>query len=133
MTRHQVFDHSASDVPEVLNQSYNVSDNDNQTRWACTGECWIQLDLGEQKTVDAVAVSYMKGNERRYKFDILVSNDGETWTKVLENVSSSGTTEDIELYRFEKSYSAKYVRYLGYGSDVNVWNSITEFAALENK
>lgn len=133
MTRHQVIDHTASDVPEEANQPYNVSDNSTATRWACEGECWIQLDLGSLKNVDAVALSFMKGNERKYNFDILVSEDGEIWTKVLSNVKTSASTEELELYKFDKTYNARYIRYAGYGSDQNAWNSLTEFAALENK
>ena len=73
----------------------------------------------------------MKGNERSYNFDILVSDDGQIWTKVLSDVKTSSKTEDLELYNFDKTYSARYVRYAGYGNDKNSWNSVTEFAALE--
>lgn len=132
MTRLQVIDHTASDIPEEANQPYNVSDNSTQTRWACEGECWLQLDLGSSKDIDAVALSFMKGNERVYNFDILVSEDGEIWTKVLSNVKTSASTEEMELYKFDKTYKARYVRYSGYGSDKNAWNSVTEFAALAN-
>lgn len=133
MTRHQVIENSASDVPEEANQPYNVSDNSTATRWACEGECWLQLDLGEVKNVDAIAISFMKGNERHYKFDVLVSTDGEIWTKALSNITTSGTTEEMELYKFDTTHQARYVRYSGYGSDANAWNSVTEFASLANK
>ena len=131
LKRLQVIDNTASDTPEEANQPYNVSDNLTSTRWACEGECWLQLDLGSVKNVDAVALSFMKGNERSYNFDILVSDDGQIWTKVLSDVKTSSKTEDLELYNFDKTYSARYVRYVGYGNDKNSWNSVTEFAALE--
>ena len=134
MTRYQVFSTLASDNPEEENMHYNVADNDINTRWACSGnDCWVQIDLGESKPIDAVGASMMSGDARVYTFSIAVSEDGQNWTQVLDHAQSSGTTNEIEIYRLPERVNARYVRYIGYCNSVNEWNSITEVAALCDK
>ena len=63
------------------------------TRWSNEGlGSWIRLDLGSQKTVCSVDISWFNGNQRVNTFEIAVSNDGNTFTKIFSSKSSGTTT-----------------------------------------
>jgi len=106
-------------------------DGDRETRWSGFGigeSLWV--DLGEEKSIGAVAISYWKGDERVYGFSIEVSSDNETWTRVLENQESSGNTLELEKFTFKSPIKARYVKYVGNGNTVNDFNNLTEFVVL---
>src|SRR6476659_2363905 len=76
---------------QATNPASKAVDNDANTRWSNEGlGSWIRLDLGSQKTVCSVNISCYKGNERVNSFDVLVSSDGNTFTKIFSG-KSSGT------------------------------------------
>ena len=132
-TRLQVASHIASEEPEAAHPASLVSDNDTaaESRWSAEGSQWITLDLGGVYDINAVGLSWWKGNTRTYKFSIEVSEDGENYTPVVSERTGSGQSNDIEIFDFDKTYKARYVRYSGKGNSDNSWNSITEFAALK--
>ncbi|MBC9929485.1 glycosyl hydrolase family 8 [Chitinophaga qingshengii] len=108
------------------NVAANVLDNDLNTRWSASGDGqWIQFCLGSAQSVTGVDIAFYKGTERKAKFDILVSNDGTNWTTVAAGRQSSGTSNAFESFNFT-AVTAKYVRILGHGNNVNAWNSYTE-------
>lgn len=82
------------------------------------------------QSVSAIGLSWWKGNERAYSFDIEVSTDGTNFEPVLKEKASGGKTEGFEIFELSKAYEARYIRYVGYGNTANQWNSVTEFAAL---
>ena len=129
--RLQVLNHFASAEPEEAHPATKVSDNDTQaeSRWAASGEQWICLDLGSKKEFSALGLTWWNGSTRSYKFDIEISDDGENFTTILKDQASS-MQEDFEIFALPETASARYVRYRGYGSSANAWNSITEFAVL---
>lgn len=102
----------------------NTIDGNLGTRWSALGEQWIQFDLGEIRDVGALAVAWYSGNVRTSFFNIEVSADGESWTRVYDG-ASSGETLDYEQYHFA-SVPARYVRINGFGNNLNQWNSIAE-------
>jgi hypothetical protein len=118
---------------DVLASSYqyphtpgNTVDGDLGTRWSAEGDGeWIRYDLGEVEEVSAVRIAWYKGNERTARFDVDVSSDDSSWTTVLADAESSGTTLDLETYDFA-DVSARYVRIVGHGNSTSMWNSITE-------
>ena len=120
----------ASAVPEPENVPENVADGNLDTRWAAQETQWIELDLGEAQSFDKIALAWMNGNERHYKFKLLVSVDGKSYQPVYEGHSSGGSN-DYELYACPGT-TARYIRYEGSGSDVSTWNSVTEFWALKS-
>lgn len=122
---------TASDVPEAVNVPENTIDNRLDTRWSAQGYQWIMYDLGETKTVDAVALAWMSGNARKYRFAVETSEDGMKWEEVWSG-TSGGRTSDFEVYSFNER-SARYVRIVGQGSDVGSWNSLTEFGIYKTK
>jgi len=113
-------------VAQEGNGPENSMDDDLITRWAAEGDQWIQYYIGEDKVVDGISIAYFRGNERKYLFDILVSEDGEHWETVLSGGQTSGTTSDLVRYDFPEMKRAKYVRIFSHGSNANRWNNIAE-------
>jgi hypothetical protein len=84
------------------------------TRWLSptpgTQIPWITVILsGQPLPVCRVDIAWADGNSHPYKFDIAVSTDNVTWTNVLQNAQSKGTTNDFESYPFQPT-TAKYVK-----------------------
>ena len=105
------------------------------TRWAPEGkdgDAWGVYDFGAVYSLDKVYLSYHNGNQRVYTFSIAVSEDGVNYTTVLENKKSSGTTLELETYDLGGA-KARYVKYIGGGNSVNLWNSLTEIVFTEKK
>ncbi|MDA7745888.1 polysaccharide lyase family 7 protein [Psychromonas sp.] len=69
------------------------------SRWAASGSpVNLQLDLGSVKNVTQVGVSWGRGGERVFTFEIWArAATSGTWTKVYDDVST-GTTSSIEVY-----------------------------------
>ena len=110
---------------EGRNMPDNVIDNRLTTRWSHFGAgSWITADLGAQKTVCSVDIAWYKGFGRTNDFDISVSADGSSFSKVYSG-TSSGRTLSSEKYSFEET-SARYVRVTFDGSSDGEWGSITE-------
>jgi poly(beta-D-mannuronate) lyase len=105
-------------------------DGDIETRWSASGDnSWAILDYGQVAEFDAVRIAFSKGDERVSNFDIEVSEDGTNWVRVLTDVKSSGKVLSIERFPF-KATKARYIKYIGHGNSKNMWNSTTEFYAV---
>lgn len=104
----------------------NVLDNDLATRWSASGDGqWIQFCLGDTMTVSGVQIAFFSGNTRTSTFDVLVGNNGTTWTTASAGRMSSGASTALETFTFS-SVNGKYVRIVGHGNSVNLWNSYAE-------
>ncbi|SFB14480.1 Chitinase A, N-terminal domain [Cohnella sp. OV330] len=58
-------------------------DGDFNTYWTAEGAGqWVKYDLGAVQEVHAVALAFYKGNVRNSFFDVDVSTDGQTWTRL---------------------------------------------------
>ncbi len=103
----------------------NTVDNDLGTRWSASGDGqWIRYDLGAARTITQATVAVYKGDTRHNRFDLQVSSDGTSWQTVWSG-QSGGTSAAQEPYDFA-DVNARFLRYLGHGSDVSAWNSLTE-------
>jgi hypothetical protein len=108
----------------------NVLDNNLTTRWSANGDGqWIQFCLSDIASVTGVQIAFYNGNTRSSTFDVLVGNDGATWTTAAAARVSSGTSLNLETFSFAP-VSGKYVRIVGHGNSVNLWNSYTEVKIL---
>ncbi len=109
------------------NLPQNTLDNSLATRWSAQGDGqWIRYDLGALAAIDHVDIAWYLGDTRTSSFDIQVSLDTVTWTKVFSG-GSSGQTLQLESYAFPTT-SGRYVRIVGHGNSTSTWNSITEVA-----
>ncbi|MGH3736758.1 MAG: discoidin domain-containing protein [Micromonosporaceae bacterium] len=106
----------------------NTLDGSTSTRWAAYGEGqWIRYDLNAPRLVSQVAIAFYLGDQRRYRFDLQVSNDARTWTTVFSG-QSGGTSTVLET--FPLGVTARFVRYLGHGNSANAWNTLTRVEIL---
>lgn len=104
----------------------NTLDDDLGTRWSALGDGeWIEYQFDDQYLLQSVDLAFFKGNERVATFDLEVSHDGSNWTVVLDDATSSGTTNALENFDFTDT-DTTFVRYVGYGNSSNDWNSLTE-------
>lgn len=113
----------------------NSIDGNMTTRWAAEGTesaAWAVYDLGEVKTLDKVQLAFYNGDSRVYTFSIAVSEDGQNYTTVLNKQKSSGTTNEFEVFDLGGA-KARYVKYMGGGNTVNMWNSVNELVLTEKK
>jgi hypothetical protein len=93
-----------------------ATDGDINTRWvsnSTTGsqKPWIKLQRMpfESAPVCRVDIAWADGNAHKYKFNVDISTDDITWTSVLTNQESTGTTTDFEKYTFQP-LPAKFVK-----------------------
>ena len=136
--RHEVTAISASSEqvePDngVFNYKENSTDGDLATRWSANGtKEWIVYDLGETKTLDAFAVAYWMGNQRKFSFELLASDDNKNFKEFMA-VTTAGDTENPVVYRPDSPVKARYIKLAAHGSNVNEWNNVIEFMALSRK
>jgi endoglucanase len=108
------------------NVAANVLDNDLNTRWSASGDGqWIQFCLSSVSSISGVQIAFFKGNERQSIFDVLVSSDASTWSTAASGLRSSGTSLALQTFTFP-AVTGKYVRIVGHGNTLNLWNSYTE-------
>lgn len=101
-----------------------------ESRWSSNGAPKaITFDLGEVEEVTGIEVAFYKGDQRSAYFYVETSSDGSSWTSVLENATSSGSTTGYETFDLDDS-DARYVRFTGNGNSANSWNSILEVNIL---
>ena len=104
----------------------NTVDGSLATRWSANGDgVWIQLDLGATRNVAFVQLATYNGNLRRSRFDLQYSTGGGVWSDLLVGRETSGTTTELETFDFA-DVGARWIRFVGHGNSVNLWNSYTE-------
>src|SRR5205809_709857 len=112
------------------NLPQNTLDNTLATRWSAQGDGqWIRYDLGGLAAIDHVDIAWYLGDTRISYFDIQVSLDTVTWTKVFSG-QSTGHTLQLESYAFPTT-TGRYVRIVGHGNSTSTWNSIAEVVIID--
>ena len=116
--------------PSDYHPPADAIDDDLTTWWSNNGnDPWIEISLVEPNPVCGVAVTWNKGDERNYSFEIGISGDGTNFEKVFEGANDNGSTEE-EIYPFEQ-VTGKYIRLTITDTSSNDgWTSIQEIDAL---
>ncbi|HEU5342537.1 chitobiase/beta-hexosaminidase C-terminal domain-containing protein [Edaphobacter sp.] len=116
-------DGGGHNVATTIDGNYN-------TYWQSTtngsNSAYAQYDLGSSQTVHSVKIAWYLGNTRSTWFDVDTSTDGTNWTTALSGVNSSGTSNALETYTFSSGVTARYVRYVCYGTNIDNVNAISE-------
>lgn len=124
-----------TDEPEPANPGTNAIDGDLSTRW-CTKTLESEgiIDFGQELDFDAFTASFWKGNERKYTFELYASADGVSYERI-DKFTSTGTSEDYEVYKLSKSCRARYIKYVNLGNTSSNadFNNLTEFQLLKYK
>ncbi|MGB8158613.1 MAG: discoidin domain-containing protein, partial [Nitrososphaeraceae archaeon] len=106
------------------NPASGATDNNPNSRWSNQGfGSWIQLDLGSVKKICSADISWYRGNERQYTFDISSSQDGNIFTKIFSGINT--VTNAPEKYTFSET-QARYLKITVTGNTQNDWASISE-------
>ncbi|AFZ69433.1 discoidin domain-containing protein [Deinococcus peraridilitoris] len=117
---------TASSASSSSNTSVKSWDDNLGTWWSANGlGQWVRYDLGSAKTIDAVSLAWYRGDKRKATFDVELSKDGSSWTKVLSKVSSSGTTLNPQRHNVPDQ-AARYIRVTNHGNTENSAIAITE-------
>ncbi len=66
----------------------NIADGDVKTRWAASGDSWIQLELDKAQSIENILIVPFKATERKLKFAIAYSTDGKTWQSLAEGLET---------------------------------------------
>lgn len=97
-------------------------------RWAAEGSyVWIQYEFDDVYEINGAAIAWYKGDARKSKFEIAVSEDGFEYTKVID-AETAGETDQLEKYEFTPA-KGRYVRVYCKGNDSassKYWNSLLE-------
>lgn len=110
------------------NVPQNTLDGNASTRWSAFGEGeFLTWELSHIARVRSIALAFYQGNARRSTFDLLTSLDGVHWIPALTRSMSSGTSLEPETFDIPDT-PARFIRYVGYGNTLNLWNSLTEAA-----
>ena len=106
----------------------NAIDGDGDTIWAANGiGRYIDIEFDKPTTINRVDILFNPNGGRTAKFDIYISDDGETYTMLFSD-TSDGSLEEVawEYYDLAKPVKTKYVRYMANGSNISNWNAIKE-------
>ncbi len=99
-------------------------DGKSLTRWSSEGKGeWLKIELEAKTKIDAIEISFFKGDERTQDFEVAV--DGSTKLS-LKKQQSSGKTLAMQRFPFPKEVEASTVTITGGGNSENDWNSLTE-------
>ena len=124
--RAKIINVTCSGINAAGNEPYKSLDNDFQTYWCVGGrDGWICYELSQSETITSVGLAWSSGRMREERFDILVSEDGNTWSEVFSGMSN-GKTDRIEQFTLKKPMKAKYVKLATHGNTVNEMNSLLE-------
>ena len=111
----------------------NVTDNNSRTTWAAQGSGrYIEFELSEKESLIGVNVMFNPMSKRIPSFEIQVSEDGKSFKSIYKG-KGNGEVEQFtwEEFKFDKSYKAKYVRYVGLGSNLSAWNGVNEIRFIK--
>jgi hypothetical protein len=117
--------------PSDYHPPADAIDDDLTTWWSNNGnDPWIEISLVESNPVCGVAVTWNKGDERDYSFQIEISEDGNNFEKVFEGANDNESTEQ-EIYPFDQEVNGKYIKLTITDTSSNDgWTSIQEIDAL---
>ena len=115
---------SASGVENPSNtQAANAVDGKGDTRWSSdfNDNAWIAVDLGAPTQISMVQLRW----ERAYggSYEIQISDDGNTWTKVASQYIGHGGTEQVPF----APVTTRYVRMAGLQRALSYGYSLYEF------
>lgn len=109
------------------NVPLNTLDGDLSTRWSAEGDGhWIEYDFNQPVSLNGVNLAFYRGSSRSTYFEVQASDDAESYTQVLIDQSSSGTSNELEYFPFDNVVTARYIRIIGHMNNANAWNSISE-------
>jgi beta-glucosidase len=102
------------------NRPENVLDGDRETRWA-TDEANPVLTFRVLREFNQLGFVWYLGENRRYPFEVEISDDGETWTEIYRG--EGGGTRFEDFHRLPE-FNSSFIRIRFHGNDQNAFTSI---------
>ena len=122
-----------ADFPPQASLDGDLSD---KSSWRAEGDGqWILYTLPMQTQLDAVALAFVKGDQRQYTVSVQGSNDGKQWTALIDKQKSSGKKKGLELFSFQAS-SYKLIKVIGHGNtneQFGKWINISEIDFINSR
>src|SRR3989344_8465854 len=104
----------------------NTLDNNLSSRWSSEGiGQWIKYEFNQTVIVNRIQIAFHQGDQRIAYFAVETSLDNSSWTRVLNNMQSSGNTLNLQTFNFANT-QARYLRIIGNGNSDNSWNAYSE-------
>lgn len=123
----------AAEIEQSNYPATNAIDNDFTSRWSgFGGSANLDLDLGSVNEIDFINIAFYKGDERATSFNIYTSTDNSNWD-YLQGKTSSGLTDDLQLFDLINVEQARYIRLECLGNSLNDWNSIHDIKVYGTK
>lgn len=94
--------------------------------WSAQGDGqWIAYELNQTATVNYLRIAFYYATQRY--FDIQYSTNNITWYNTTAHgmTSAANMGEQYQTFTFTP-VNAKYIRIMGHGSNLGLWNAITE-------
>ncbi len=113
---------SASSVESASTPASAVNDGNKSTRWssAFSDPQWIRIDLQSAYNITGARIFWEAAAAKN--FEIQVSNNATTWTRVFSTTGGDGGTDN-----FSFTATARYIRMLSTARTTQYGNSIFEF------
>jgi hypothetical protein len=109
---------------------HNVNDGDLSTMWSANGlDQWLLIELKELFSIQYLKLAFRPGQKNESYFNILGSDDKETWEPILIKSASCGFSGDPQVFDFPPSKAEKefkFVKLTGQGNPYDNWNYISE-------
>lgn len=100
-------------------------DDNLNTRWSAEGDGeWILYKFPCPRKVENLRIAFFSGDVRTSTFEVTVSSDSLSWISLGE-FTSSGISLELEDF-LVNSGKTKYLKIIGKGNSVSLWNSYTE-------
>jgi hypothetical protein len=110
---------------------YNILDGNVGTIWSANGdEQWLLIELKDPFNIQYVNIAFLPGQKKVSYFDVLASEDKETWEPILTKSASCGFSGDLHVFDFPPSKAInefRYVKLVGHANSADSWNYISEF------
>lgn len=112
---------------------YASYDGNETTGWATsategTGDCEITYYFGTPQPISAIEAVFSRSSQRTFRFDVLISNDNENWTTIIQDGISVITEHDPQWQTIPLNGTVEttYVKFVGKGNSTNNANNLLE-------
>ena len=103
-------------ISETCSYDNYIQESGDDRTWASTKLPVIIYDMGSLVDISKIDVAFNKSRNRETYYNLLISEDGENWTTVLDDKTAPKTASDLRLSEYQTIYDgdelrAQYVKF----------------------
>jgi hypothetical protein len=128
-----------ADCTWLPRKGISVSVNPNVSRYAMDtrlntswitkeNRSWLQLDIGSSYPLCALYISWYRGDQAKYAFSVLTSNDSRTYKHILDTQSSGNYIPDEWQRYLLNDTLARFIKLEIHGNSDEMPSGVSEFA-----